>query len=688
MLPYLGNQPLHDELKLTEDQVRKLQDFQTAWLSDYFTALTDSSPEGLKARDELLRKTEKFFADTLKPDQLKRLNQIGLQRVAQSAERTGTARLLGQSALDELKLSDDQKKKLADNARLADVLTAAQQAKWKELLGTPFTGELRPTFATGPGGGPGGFGTRTASEIVYLQQVSVQEDLKLTDKQKERVMTLAQGRQTVTDPVLGEFLEPAQLKRLKQIMLQNQVRTSGTASVLTSAAVGQQLGLSEEQKSKRDAILTKYAADFRKAILSGDPADKIQARAADLKKTMEADLLAVLDGKQQAKWKELLGTLFTGNLSRMSRFGGPGGGGPPGGGFPSGTERTTPSLYGFLLSYLAEKAVQDELKLSADQTKKIAEYTQKWLANRDPVEKVKVIRDILTPEQFKRYEQVLLQLTERRSPGSAARITEIAQQLRITPEQQEKLAANEDPAKVLTEQQQAKLKELSGEPFQGELSAAAAAGRPNLPGSPPATGFGGTARTPAAPLNLRYLEEESVQKDLQLTEDQVKRLKEVEQKRLALLKGYADLTRDQQTAKRREASEAVDKMIGEILKPEQARRLKQITLQQTATPLEGAVLLGADVAAVLKLTPEQQDQLKAIDADASRVRSLITRERFSSVAAVANELTTLTADYRKQTEDKLLAVLTVEQKQAWKELLGTPFQGRLPRGFGSFTPSR
>src|SRR5262249_17512833 len=154
-----------------------------------------------------------------------RLNQIGLQRLGQTLDRSGTSRLLGQKAVvDELKLTDDQKKQLADNARLTAVLTEAQQAKWKEMLGDPFTGLLQPSFGGGTPVG-GGFPGRTLPEIVYLRQVSVQQELKLTDTQKEKITSLAQKRLTPTEKELAEVLEPEQLKRLKQIMLQEQQRT-------------------------------------------------------------------------------------------------------------------------------------------------------------------------------------------------------------------------------------------------------------------------------------------------------------------------------------------------------------------------------------------------------------------------------------------------------------------------------
>jgi hypothetical protein len=691
IMPYMGNTPLHTELKLTAEQIQKVNAFQNTWIGDYINLFGDTSAEGNKAREEQVKKAEKFLTETLNPDQLKRLNQIALQRLADTAERFGSSRILSQSVLDDLKLTDDQKKKLTDNAKLADVLTNAQKAKWKEMLGEPFAVQLRPTFgpSTPGGGGFAGF-NRTPTEVQYLQLAVVEQELKLTDKQKEKVTSLASSRGTITDQALGEFLDKGQIQRLRQIMLQNQLKTQGFATVLSSTAVEQQLGLSQDQVTKSDAVLKKHADEFRKLVLSGDEYEKILPKVEVSRTTRDKDLLAVLDEKQQGKWKEMQGEAFAGQLPRFSTFGGfttPGGGARPGGGGQPATPRgTTSSLYNSLLSYLTEKGIQEDLKLSAEQLKKINDYIEKYRTNPDATaERIKVIREIMTPEQFKRYEQVLFQLYERRGLASALRLQEIAQQLKLTDEQKTKLANNEEPAKVLTADQTAKLKELRGEPFKGELSAAAAAGRPSLPGTS-AGGTprpGGTTRPPAAPVHLRYLQDEGVRKDLQLTEDQVKGVQTVEDKRQTLFKDYGTLPRAEQTAKRTEVNAAVEKQIAELLKPEQAKRLKQLELQQqTSTPFGATFLLAPDIAQALKLTQEQQDKMKAIQANATKVENLIQSERLVSLGT-DRTTPTLTTEFRKVTQDKLTNLFTTEQKAAWKDLLGKPFEGRLP-ALGTF----
>jgi hypothetical protein len=166
------------------------------------------------------------------------------------------------------------------------------------------------------------------------------------------------------------------------------------------------------------------------------------------------------------------------------------------------------------LLLLRQKSVQQELKLTPDVAKKVADFTSKdseeyaealklhRKERRAKIEKLerenkRFLQDNLTPAQHKRLDQITLQVT------GLHQLTrpEVAKVLKLTKEQQHKFremaredikelraimnapnraGRNEKLAKLredmdkriealLTDEQKAKVRELVGEPFKGEL---------------------------------------------------------------------------------------------------------------------------------------------------------------------------------------------------------------------------
>ncbi len=166
-LMLLRQTSVHEELKLTKEQVEKIDTFADGqWKKAQ--EIHKLEPEKAKPMwEELGKANEKFIADTLKPEQHKRLEQIGMH-VA------GLIWVLEPKVSKALNLTDDQKTKIkefhktahkeveevmhsADKAgreakleelkkahrkELYSVLTDEQKAKWKEMAGEPFKGKL------------------------------------------------------------------------------------------------------------------------------------------------------------------------------------------------------------------------------------------------------------------------------------------------------------------------------------------------------------------------------------------------------------------------------------------------------------------------------------------------------------------------------------------------------------------
>jgi Spy/CpxP family protein refolding chaperone len=169
------------------------------------------------------------------------------------------------------------------------------------------------------------------------------------------------------------------------------------------------------------------------------------------------------------------------------------------------------------------------------------------------------------------------------------------------------------------------------------------------------------------------LTQESVQKELKLSDDQVKKVKELQDKQREAFQGFRDLSREERQTKMREQGEATQKAIKELLKADQHKRLDQISLQR-----EGSRALSRkEVAEALKISDEQKEKLKTIQEETRKEMGELFRGENREEARKKIE------ELRKSSEEKAMNVLTSEQKTKLKEMQGKPFTGeiRFP-GFG------
>jgi len=184
----------------------------------------------------------------------------------------------------------------------------------------------------GRGGGGGGAN--------MLRMPEVQTELKLSDEQKTKVMTLLdqlreerQGQfQELRDlsqderhkrmmsmradenKRVGAILNGDQVKRYHQLQLQQQ-----GMSALADKAVADELKLTDEQRTKIQGIIDEQATSMRSAFQRGgggaggarpDFSAMRQQMEAMRKKTDEK-IAAVLTDDQKKQWKDMLGTSFT-----------------------------------------------------------------------------------------------------------------------------------------------------------------------------------------------------------------------------------------------------------------------------------------------------------------------------------------------------------------------------------------
>lgn len=166
----------------------------------------------------------------------------------------------------------------------------------------------------------------------------------------------------------------------------------------------------------------------------------------------------------------------------------------------------------------------------------------------------------------------------------------------------------------------------------------------------------------------------SVQQELKLDEGQIEKAKELAEKArekftasrdtLEGLEGEERMKKAQEIGK--EINEDAQKSAKEFLKPEQLKRLHQVQHQ----------VAGAQAFA----DEHVQKELKFTDAQKSEVQEMLSssngqmRELFGGFQSDPEGTRTKLAELRKETLTKVQSKLTDEQKTAWKELIGSPFE--------------
>lgn len=164
---------------------------------------------------------------------------------------------------------------------------------------------------------------------------------------------------------------------------------------------------------------------------------------------------------------------------------------------------------------------------------------------------------------------------------------------------------------------------------------------------------------PITPLAL--IRRPEVQKELALTTAQLNTLQE----RLRALR--PDPNQKTRTRNPGETLEKAEGIIKEVLTPQQLKRLEEISLQ-----LEGPrALLRPEIADKVGLSPQQREKIREIYQSVGRP---ITPRDIPQGPEGREQLRERMKAQRKELEEKVLSVLTPEQKTRWQTLLGKPFE--------------
>jgi Spy/CpxP family protein refolding chaperone len=184
----------------------------------------------------------------------------------------------------------------------------------------------------------------------------------------------------------------------------------------------------------------------------------------------------------------------------------------------------------------------------------------------------------------------------------------------------------------------------------------------------PGRGFGGGGGLE------QLLANKSVQEEVKIDKDQATKIEEAIKKFREDNKDDYDKasfrnqdTKPEEKAEiRKKLNEKFTTLAKDLVKPEQMKRIKQIQLQQQGLQ----AYANEEVQKGLKITDEQKEKIKTIGDDLRKdIQDLGTggniQERFTKI----REMT-------KEASEKVQKILTEEQKKAWKEMTGEPFQVR------------
>jgi hypothetical protein len=164
---------------------------------------------------------------------------------------------------------------------------------------------------------------------------------------------------------------------------------------------------------------------------------------------------------------------------------------------------------------------------------------------------------------------------------------------------------------------------------------------------------------------LVLAENKDVQQDLKVSEEQVKKLVELSRDWNAAVKGLSFTTLDQE--KRKNATAAALKGLADTLTGNQAKRLKQLELQQRDF---GDPQIGKDLA----ITNEQRGGIITILQGFNPQWVKIIQGAKGNQQEIQKKL----ADVHRDFTANILNKLTPQQQAKWKDVAGPPFAGSFP----------
>jgi hypothetical protein len=176
------------------------------------------------------------------------------------------------------------------------------------------------------------------------------------------------------------------------------------------------------------------------------------------------------------------------------------------------------------------------------------------------------------------------------------------------------------------------------------------------------------------------IENKDLQKELGVTDDQVKKAVTVADdifKKHEIDFKDVDFRSPEGREKMMQVNKGITaetkKALADVFDAKQIKRFNQVALQSSMRFMGPAVYADADIQKDLKLTDEQKDKIKTINADLNKERE----ELFKDVGMdqeKRREAFQKMQGLNKEASDKITKVLTTEQKKTFEELKGEEFK--------------
>lgn len=173
-----------------------------------------------------------------------------------------------------------------------------------------------------------------------------------------------------------------------------------------------------------------------------------------------------------------------------------------------------------------------------------------------------------------------------------------------------------------------------------------------------------------------------LQEELKVTDEQKEKLTEalkpINEKRREMTQGFdfrnaSEEERKEMREKQAKLGEETKKAVEGVLKPEQFKRLKQISYQMMSVN----AFNDKDVQAELKMTDEQKEKVKAVVDEYNKDTGEMRRAAMQAAGGDREEMQKQFAEIQKKTsalakeaQEKIEEKLTDDQKKAWKDLVG------------------
>jgi hypothetical protein len=171
-------------------------------------------------------------------------------------------------------------------------------------------------------------------------------------------------------------------------------------------------------------------------------------------------------------------------------------------------------------------------------------------------------------------------------------------------------------------------------------------------------------------IRLILLRQRSVQEELKIDQELAKKIIEFTNKEYEAWQQALKLSDQEREQRLNQLQQENERFLGDNLTADQRKRLDQITMQVAGLQL----LTRPEAIRALNLTQEQQQKFKEMQKEARQELESIINDR--NREAKNERLAKLRADIDKKVE----AVLTDEQKEKCRELVGEPFRGEIVIG--------